>query len=376
MPPKVKPSPRRAAPKATPKATAPKRGRGRPSKAVGKNPFIDDAASDDEGDAEISEAETVSSARNMSVEIDSDEPDFAVVITPPRKGRNSVPITPKTPRMSSRSASRSRKRELSDSEEEVLINSPCKRAAARSRSKSEVRFEESLNTKKALVFKKPTDADSDEEDAVEVVKSTPKLKGALKVKASVITKESEDEDVVEVARASAKSKAAAKVKAVATGTSPVDTVDDVFRVPALKSKVAKMKITAQPEVEEEPYSGWSDEDDEKKSPSPKKGKGISTSLKVVAKQINKKESESEEEKMVYLEDSHATRKHSALSPAIDESDDGDRDENLPYDNLPPLKACMHRPWAVQTVGEDGQIRADHRLACYSDIQWECPDANM
>lgn len=60
-------------------------------------------------DAEISEAETVSSARyvfvcslvsfspaddrspspfprNVSVEIDSDEPDFAVVITPPRKG--------------------------------------------------------------------------------------------------------------------------------------------------------------------------------------------------------------------------------------------------------------------------------------------------
>ncbi|KZP14135.1 hypothetical protein FIBSPDRAFT_959972 [Athelia psychrophila] len=102
MPPKVKPSPHRAAPK----ATTPKRGRGRPSKAVGRNPFIDDAASDDEGDAEISEAETVSSARNVSVEIDSDEPDFAVVIMPPRKGRDSVPMTPKTPRMSSRSASR------------------------------------------------------------------------------------------------------------------------------------------------------------------------------------------------------------------------------------------------------------------------------
>ncbi|KZP01915.1 hypothetical protein FIBSPDRAFT_970848, partial [Athelia psychrophila] len=202
----------------------------------------------------------------------------------------------------------SRKRELSDSEEEALISSPRKRTAARSRSKSEVRFQETPNTKKALVFKKPTaDADSDEENVVEIVKSTPKLKGALKVKASIITKESEDEDVVEVARPSAKPKAAAKDKAVVKDTLPADTVDDVFRVPALKSKVAKMKITAQSEVEEEPYSGWSDEDDEKKSPSPRKGHGKSTSLKVVAKQINKKESESEEEKMVYLEDTHATR---------------------------------------------------------------------
>lgn len=28
---------------------------------------------------------------------------------------------------------------------------------------------------------------------------------------------------------------------------------------------------------------------------------------------------------------------SAPSPAVDESDDGDRDENIPYDNLPALK---------------------------------------
>lgn len=61
------------------------------------------------------------------------------------------------------------------------------------------------------------------------------------------------------------------------------------RVPAAKSKVAKMKIAAQSEVEEEPYSGWSEEDDEKKSPSPRKGKGNSAALKAVAHQINKKE---------------------------------------------------------------------------------------
>lgn len=29
--------------------------------------------------------------------------------------------------------------------------------------------------------------------------------------------------------------------------------------------------------------------------------------------------------------------HSAASPMVDESDDGDRDENLPYDSLPALK---------------------------------------
>lgn len=40
----------------------------------------------------------------------------------------------------------------------------------------------------------------------------------------------------------------------------------------------------------------------------------------------------------YLERIFLTcRNHSAASPAIDESDDGDRDAALPYDTLPALK---------------------------------------
>lgn len=61
------------------------------------------------------------------------------------------------------------------------------------------------------------------------------------------------------------------------------------RVPAVKSKVAKMKTVAQSEAEEEPYSGWSDEDDGQKSPSPRKSKGNSTALKVIANHRTKKE---------------------------------------------------------------------------------------
>lgn len=37
------------------------------------------------------------------------------------------------------------------------------------------------------------------------------------------------------------------------------------RVPVAKGKVTRSKIADQSEVEEEPYSGWSEEDDEKKT---------------------------------------------------------------------------------------------------------------
>lgn len=37
---------------------------------------------------------------------------------------------------------------------------------------------------------------------------------------------------------------------------------------------------------------------------------------------------------------------------------------------------MHRPWAIQRITEDGEVLSEHRLPSYSDIEGECPDANM